>query len=151
MTGTPERIAVVTDSTAYLPDALVAQAGLTVIPLTVVISGEAGLEGIDVTPADVAKALETRRVQVTTSRPAPEAFGQAYQDLFDAGATGIVSVHLSAQLSGTYEAAGLAAARFDGRVEVVDSRATGMGLGFPALAAAAAASADKDLSGVREA
>lgn len=105
MTGTPERIAVVTDSTAYLPDALVTQTGLTVVPLTVVISGEAGLEGVDVTPADVAKALEARRVQVTTSRPAPEAFGQAYQELFDAGAAGIVSVHLSAQLSGTYEAA----------------------------------------------
>jgi DegV family protein with EDD domain len=151
MTGTPERIAVVTDSTAYLPDALVTQAGLTVVPLTVVIAGEAGLEGIDVTPADVAKALEARRAQVTTSRPAPEAFGQAYQELFDDGAAGIVSVHLSAQLSGTYEAAGLAASRFDGRVEVVDSRATGMGLGFPALAAAAAASAGQDLSGVRAA
>jgi fatty acid kinase fatty acid binding subunit len=149
MTGTPERIAVVTDSTAYLPEALAAQAGLTVVPLTVVISGVAGLEGVDVTPADVAKALEARRVQVTTSRPAPEAFGQAYQELFDAGATGIVSVHLSAQLSGTHEAASLAADRFEGRVEVVDSCATGMGLGFPALAAAAAASAGKDLSEVR--
>jgi DegV family protein with EDD domain len=151
MAGTPGRIAVVTDSTAYLPDALVVQAGLTVVPLTVVISGEPGLEGVDVTPADVAKALEVRRVQVTTSRPAPEAFGRVYQDLLDGGATGVVSVHLSAQLSGTFEAAGSAAGGFGGRVEVVDSRSTGMGLGFPALAAAAAATAGQDLPGVRAA
>src|SRR4051812_21438864 len=151
MTGTPERIAVVTDSTAYLPEALAAQAGLTVVPLTVVIDGQAGLEGVDVSPADVAKALEARHSRVTTSRPAPAAFVRAYQELFDAGATGVVSVHLSAQLSGTYEAAALAAGDFDGRVAVVDSRSTGMGLGFPALAAARAAAAGSDLSGVRAA
>jgi DegV family protein with EDD domain len=151
MVGTPERIAVVTDSTAYLPEELVADAGLTVVPLTVVISGEAGLEGIDITPADVAKALEARRIQVTTSRPAPGAFEQAYRQLFDGGVTGVVSVHLSARLSGTYEAASLAAAGFGGRVEVVDSCSTGMGLGFPALAAASAAASGADLSGVRDA
>jgi DegV family protein with EDD domain len=151
MSGTPERIAVVTDSTAYLPDALVARAGLTIVPLTVVISGVAGLEGVDVTPADVAKALDARRAQVTTSRPAPGEFVRTYQELFDAGVTGIVSVHLSAKLSGTYEAACLAAGGFDGRVEVVDSRSTGMGLGFPALAAARAAATGAALSGVRAA
>jgi DegV family protein with EDD domain len=151
MAGTPERIAVVTDSTAYLPEALVAHAGLTIVALTVVISGEPGLEGVDITPADVAKALDARRAQVTTSRPAPGAFVRAYQELFDAGATGVVSVHLSAKLSGTYEAACLAAGRFGGRVEVVDSRSTGMGLGFPALAAAAAAADGGTLSQVRAA
>jgi DegV family protein with EDD domain len=151
MSGTSERIAVVTDSTAYLPDALVAEAGLTVVPLTVVISGEPGLEGVDVSPADVAKALEARRAQVTTSRPAPGAFDQTYQRLFDDGATGVVSVHLSAQLSGTYHAACMAAENFAGRVEVVDSCSTGMGLGFPALAAAVAAASGQDLSGVRDA
>ncbi|MDT4988651.1 MAG: fatty acid kinase fatty acid binding subunit [Micromonosporaceae bacterium] len=152
MTGTPERIAVVTDSTAYLPDALVTRFGLTIIALTVVIAGEPGLEGVDVTPADVAKALGVRRTPVTTSRPAPSAFIRAYQQLFDAGVTGVVSVHLSAKLSGTYQAAGLAAERFGGRVEVVDSGSTGMGLGFPALAAATAAGAsDATLTLVREA
>jgi DegV family protein with EDD domain len=151
MAGIPERIAVVTDSTAYLPDTLIVEAGLTVVPLTVVISGVAGLEGVDVTPADVAKALEARRVQVTTSRPAPGAFESAYQRLFDDGATGIVSLHLSAQLSGTYEAAVLASREFRGRVEVVDACSTGMGLGFPALAAAASAAAGEARSAVRAA
>jgi DegV family protein with EDD domain len=151
MAGTSERVAVVTDSTTYLPDTLASEAGLTVVPLTVVIAGVPGLEGIDITPADVAKALETRRAHVTTSRPAPGAFTGTYQELLDAGATGVVSVHLSAQLSGTFEAARMAAESFGGRVEVVDSCSTGMGLGFPALAAAAAAADGKPLSEVRDA
>jgi DegV family protein with EDD domain len=151
MSGTAERIAVVTDSTAYLPDTLADEAGLTVVPLAVVISGKEGLEGLDVTPADVAKALEGRRTQVTTSRPAPGALHQAYQRLLDDGATGVVSVHLSARLSGTHQAATMAAQHFGGRVEVVDSGSTGMGLGFPALAAAAAAASGCDLAGVRDA
>jgi DegV family protein with EDD domain len=151
MAGPSERIAVVTDSTTYLPDTLAADAGLTVVPLTVVIAGVPGLEGIDITPADVAKALETRRAHVTTSRPAPGVFAETYRDLLDSGAPGVVSVHLSAQLSGTLEAARLAAEQFDGRVEVVDSCSTGMGLGFAALAAAAAAADGKPLAEVRDA
>src|SRR5581483_7292521 len=63
------------------------------------------------------------------------------------GAAGIVSVHLSAKLSGTYEAAGVAASGYEDRVAVVDSGSTGLGLGFCALAAAAAS----DLPGAVEA
>ncbi len=149
MAGSPGHITVVTDSTAYLPDALVAAHGITVVPLTVVISGDEGREGIEVTPSDVAVAL-SRRVAVTTSRPAPAELGKAYRGLFEAGASGVVSVHLSAQLSGTYESAVLAARDFGDRVAVIDSRSTGMGLGFPAVVAAAAAAQGADLSGVRE-
>jgi DegV family protein with EDD domain len=148
MPGAP--VAVVTDSTAYLPPDLIRSAALTVVPLTVVIDGVEGLEGVDVSPQDVARALEARRVAVTTSRPAPAQFVEVYERLLAGGAPGVVSVHLSARLSGTYDAAVLAAARFPGRVEVVDSRSTGMGLGFPALAAAAAAGSG-DISAVRDA
>ncbi|MGW4297209.1 DegV family protein, partial [Micromonospora chersina] len=89
---------------------------------------------------------------VSTSRPAPEQFAQVYRQLLADGADGVVSVHLSAELSGTVEAARLAAAEVgDDRVTVVDSRSTGMGLGFPVLAAAAAAAQGADLTGVRQA
>ncbi len=143
-------IAVVTDSTAYLPvDPAVTR--LTVVPLTVVMGGREGLEGVDITPTDVAQALIARRVAVTTSRPAPAEFEDVYRQLLDDGADGILSVHLSAKLSGTYEAAVLAAAPFDGKVEVLDGRSAGMGLGFAALSALAAAEAGKDLAGVRDA
>jgi DegV family protein with EDD domain len=142
-------VAVVTDSTAYLPAELSGSYELTVVPLTVVINGAEGLEGLQIQPAEVARALSARRSAVSTSRPAPSQFVAAYKRLLAAGADGIVSIHLSAKLSGTFEAAALAAAELGDRVEVVDSKTTGMGLGFAALAAAKAASDGKDLAAVR--
>jgi DegV family protein with EDD domain len=142
---------VVTDSTAYLPAEVAAAAGVRVVPLTVAVSGRDGREGLDVSTADVASALRERRVAVTTSRPVPADFVSAYRELFAAGATGIVSVHLSSRLSGTYESAELAAEEFGGRVAVVDSGTAGMGVGFVALAAVDAVSAGADLVAVRAA
>ncbi len=146
-------VVVVTDSTAYLP---AGTTGLTVVPLHVVMGGESGREGIEIDPASVAKALATpadrgRRVTVSTSQPTPGEFAAVYRDLFLTGATGIVSVHLAAGLSGTFAGAQSAAAEADGPVEVVDSGSTGMGLGFPALAAAAAAAQGLSLAEVRDA
>ncbi|GAA1863609.1 DegV family protein [Asanoa iriomotensis] len=142
-------VAVVTDSTAYLPPS--APAALTVVPLTVVINGVEGSEGVDVTPAQVARALGGRRFSVTTSRPSPAAFAAVYQRLLDHGASAVVSVHLSAHLSGTVEAARLAAAEVGPAVTVVDAKSTGMGLGFPALAASAAAAKGGDADSVSRA
>ncbi|NLU78926.1 DegV family protein [Micromonospora sp. HNM0581] len=144
-------VAVVVDSTAYLPPELVREHRLTVVPLTVVLAGVEGLEGVEISPADAIRALRARRVSVSTSRPSPEQFGRTYRELLEAGAEGVVSVHLSAGLSGTVEAAGLAAAELGERVSVVDSRSCGMGLGFPAVAAARAAALGADLAGVRAA
>ncbi|GGN28308.1 DegV family protein with EDD domain [Actinoplanes campanulatus] len=141
-------IAVVTDSTAYLPAELDGMYDLTIVPLTVVINGWGGLEGIEVSPAEVARALTARRAAVSTSRPAPSAFTEVYRRLLDEGADGVVSVHISAKLSGTYEAAQLAAAEIGSRVKVVDSGTAAMGLGFPALAAAEAARKGHDLDAV---
>ncbi len=137
------RVAVVTDSTAYLPEELTA--GISVVPLTVVLGGVAGVEGVDVHPDEVAAALADRRVTVTTSRPSPEAFARCYRELLDGGAPGVVSVHISARLSATFEAASLAAAEVDPeRVTVVDSGAVGMALGFCVRAAARAADEGAD-------
>jgi DegV family protein with EDD domain len=144
-------IAVVTDSTAYLPADQIKRYAMTVVPLTVVLDGAEGREGEDVSPSEVAAALGGRRVQVSTSRPAPEQFVAAYRRLLDAGAGAVVSVHLSAKLSATWESAALAAGQVGPEVTVIDARSTGMGLGFPALAAAEAATAGADVSGVRAA
>lgn len=144
-------VAVVTDSTAYLPPGPVRAHRLTVVPLTVVLNGAEGLEGVETLPADATRALGGRRVSVSTSRPSPAQFAATYRRLLADGADGVLSVHLSAELSGTVDAARLAAAEVGDRVEVVDSRSTGMGLGFPALAAATAAEAGVDLPGVRAA
>ncbi|MER7169462.1 DegV family protein [Micromonospora sp. NPDC000207] len=145
-------VAVVTDSTACLPPELVEAHRITVVPLTVVLNGAEGLEGVETFPADAVRALSARRVSVSTSRPSPEQFARTYRDLLDAGADAVVSLHLSAGLSGTVEAARLAAAEVDPkRVVVADCRSTGMGLGFPVLAAAVAAERGADPTGVRRA
>lgn len=144
-------VAVVTDSTAYLPPELSGTYDLTVVPLTVVINGDEGLEGVEISPAEVAHALAQRRGTVSTSRPAPEQFVAAYRRLLAAGADGIVSVHLSSRLSGTYDAAALAAGEIGSQVQVVDSETTGMGLGFAALAASTAAAQGGSLATVRQA
>jgi DegV family protein with EDD domain len=142
-------IAVVTDSTAGLPAEFASR--IRIVPLAVVIDGMVRAEGVGVSSAEVAAALRNRKLNVTTSRPAPAEFAKTYQALLDGGASGVVSVHLSAALSGTFESATLAAEEFGGRVQVIDSRSTAMGLGFPALAAAAAADEGGSIDEVRDA
>ena len=140
----PGRVAVVTDSTAYLPASFAS--GLRVVPLQVVLDGRSRAEGLEVTSGQVAEALVARR-QVTTSRPAPAQFAQTYRELAAEGAVAVVSVHLSGELSGTVAAARSAAAEVAGEgidVEVVDSRSLGLGLAFAARAAFVAASAGAD-------
>src|SRR5215212_6727025 len=99
----PPRVAVVTDSTAALPAGLTR--GLSVVPLTIVIDGKEGREGVDVSPGEVAAAL-TANKPVTTSRPAPWMFVAEYERLLGLGYEGVLSMHLSAKLSGTWESAG---------------------------------------------
>ena len=128
----------VTDSTAYLPADVVERHALTVVPLQVVVGGKSLAEGVEVTSDEVALALREWR-PVTTSRPSPQTFAETYRSL---GTTEVVSVHLSADLSGTADAARIAARQVAGEgiaVTVVDSRSLGMGLGFVAVAAARAA------------
>lgn len=144
-------VAVVTDSTAYLPEGVAETSAVSVVPLHVVLGSRTGTEGAEVSPQDVASALAERRLQVSTSRPTPAEFADVYRAT---GATQIVSVHLSAELSGTYDAAVLAAAEVetDGiEVRVVDSATIAMGLGFAVLAAARAAAAGGGLDEVADA
>ncbi len=133
-------VAVVTDSSAYLPDGFANRHAVHVVPLHVLIDDRAGLDGVDIGPADVAAALVGKR-KVTTSRPNPDEFVRTYRQLLDDGADGIVSVHISRELSGTWDSARLAAQEVDAdRIRVVDSRTAVMGLGFAVLRAATAAS-----------
>ncbi|HKR49350.1 MAG TPA: DegV family protein [Pseudonocardiaceae bacterium] len=137
-------VAVVTDSTAYLPDGLAERHGIRQVPLHVLVDGRHRLDGVQLGPAELADAL-ARRAMVSTSRPTPGEFEAVYEEALRAGADSVVSVHLSRGLSGTWESARLAAEQVGSqRVRVVDSRSAGMGLGFAALAAAAVAAAGAD-------
>jgi len=144
-------VAVVTDSTAYLPSDLLEGYGIRVVPLYVVLPGRSGREGLDIGPEDVARALAVRGQTVSTSRPTTGDFLAAYRQALDEGADQVVSVHLSGELSGTSDAARLAAAQVgEHLVTVVDSRSAAMGCGFPVLAAARSAAAGADLAEVAE-
>jgi DegV family protein with EDD domain len=133
-------VAVVTDSTAYLPAGMAHAHGVHVVPLKVTLGQREGRDGVDMGPAEVTEALSDPDATIGTSRPAPAEFAAKYRELLAGGATGVVSVHLSRRLSGTWEAARFAADEVDpSLVRVVDSRSTGMGLGFAVLAAAGAA------------
>jgi DegV family protein with EDD domain len=147
-------VALVTDSTACLPAALVQEHGVTVVPLQVVVRGRSLAEGVEVSSAEVARALLEGEA-VTTSRPAPQLFAETYRGLSVGGTSGIVSVHLSGELSGTVEAARIAARQVADDaidVHVVDSRSMGMGLGYAVLAALRALERGSDVvTAVREA
>jgi DegV family protein with EDD domain len=135
------RVAVVTDSTAYLPEGVAERLSVRVVPLQVVLGGRSGAEGSEVTPAEVASALASW-VPVSTSRPTPAEFAKVYRGALDGGASAVVSLHLSRELSGTWDSARLAAEEVDAElVRVVDSRSAAMGLGFAVLAAAESAAA----------
>jgi DegV family protein with EDD domain len=142
-------VAVITDSTAYLPEDLLEGYGIHVVPLYVVLAGRSGREGLDIGPDDVARGLSTRGQTVSTSRPTPGDFVAAYRRALDEGAESLVSVHLSAELSGTWDAARLAASQVGEHiVTVVDSRSAAMGNGFAVLAAARSAAAGADAAAV---
>ncbi|MFJ8081089.1 DegV family protein with EDD domain [Streptomyces sp. SAI-170] len=128
-------VAIVTDSTAYLPQRTMERHGITAVPLTVVLGDQALEEGTEISTRSLAQALQKRR-PVTTSRPSPELFAQHYRKVAESGATGIVSLHLSAELSGTYDAAVLAAREAPVPVRVVDTGMVAMALGFCAVTAA---------------
>jgi DegV family protein with EDD domain len=132
-------VAVVTDSTSSLADAAADRAGIVVISLNVVIDGRSQPES-RVDPRVVAAALRAGK-RVTTSRPSPQAFAAVYDALAAAGHDNVVSVHLSTKMSGTCEAAEVAAQGASISVRVVDSGSLGMVTGFAALSGAESARA----------
>ncbi|ATY95670.1 DegV family protein [Streptomyces bacillaris] len=140
-------VAVVTDSTAYLPPRTMERHGITAVPLTVVLGDQALEDGTEISARSLAQALQKRH-SVTTSRPSPEVFAATYRAAADAGADALVSLHLSAEFSGTYDAALLAAKDAPIPVRVVDTGMVAMALGFCALAAAESAEAGGSLDEV---
>ena len=144
------RVAVVTDSTSYLPPELVERHGIEVVPLYVVFGGDRTVPEVEITdyPAFF-EELRTAETLPTTSQPSVGDFTSVFEPLLADGGQ-VVSVHISGGLSGTPEAARQAkeALTRDGnggeRIEVVDSTTAAGGLGFMVLAAAKAAADGKN-------
>ncbi|WP_168796503.1 DegV family protein [Arthrobacter echini] len=147
-TGASARIAVVTDSAAGFPPAWRETGGaaeaVRVVALPVLVGNDILTGEHDDVTAPLMLALAAGS-DVRTSRPSPGQFDRAYGHLAEQGYDGVVSVHLSGLLSGTVEAARMAAARAALPVEVIDTRTAGMAQGRAALAALDAARGGADL------
>lgn len=137
------RVGVVTDSTCYLPPGWAAERGIGIVPVQVIVGGQPFDETEDAQAQRVVEAL-TQWEPVTTSRPSPLRFEQAYQVAIDGGASEIVVATLSAAMSATYESAVMAARESTVPIRVVDSRSIAMGLGFAVLSGADLAGAGAD-------
>lgn len=142
-------VQIVTDSTADIPAELARQHGITVVPLKVIFSDEEFYrDGIDLTTEQFFTRLE--QLPASTSQPSPAEFLEVYRPLAEQGLD-IISVHISAALSGTVHSAQAARALLpDASIEVIDSKVTSVPLGMAALAAARAVEAGKDRAEVLE-
>ena len=146
-------VRVVTDSTADLPPEMAAELGIEVVPLNVHFGTDTYRDNIDLSADEFYQRLVSSPRTPTTSQPSVGAFLEVYQKALDEGAEGIVSVHISAKLSGTWNSAVQAREQLDdpSRVEVVDTQQASMGLGWVAVAAAKAAQAGGSLEEVASA
>ncbi|MHA3020598.1 DegV family protein [Mycobacterium sp. BMJ-28] len=140
-------VQVVTDSSARLTAADLERWRIRQVPLHVLVGGTDLRDGIDPMPNDIHD-----RSQVTTSGASPADLAEAYrQALVDSDGDGVVGVHISAALSGTFSTAVTASREFGSAVRVVNSRSAAMGIGFVALAAARAAASGAELDAVEAA
>lgn len=130
------KIKIVTDSTCDIPAELIAKYDITVVPLSINFAGKLYREGIDMSSAEFYHLLANTTELPKTSQPAPGEFVSAYEKLIQAGYQ-VISIHISAGLSGTYQTAELAANMVSAQnINVIDSGWASMGLGLLVLEAA---------------
>lgn len=147
--SSPTQTAVVCDTTAYLPSELLASRGVKTISLYVAVDGHQERESEISDYAGFYERLRASESGATTSQPSIGDFLSVYEPLLDEGRE-IVSIHISAGISGTWEAAGQARERLvaEGkggeRIHVFDSRSAAGGMGLSVLAASAAATAETE-------
>ena len=132
-------IAIVTDSTADIPDELLAQHEIYMVNNYVIIEGKSYEDRKDISREEFYTALPSMKTFPTTAT-APSGIYQAlYEQLLSQGKEVILSIHVSGRFSGILNAASAAANSFMNRVKVIDSLSVSMGLGFQVIAAAEAA------------
>ena len=134
-----KKVAIVTDSTAYLPQQYVDEFGISVLPLTLHWDGQSYRDGVDIMPEEFYTRLASSSTLPTTSQATVNDFTEIYKKLL-AEEYAILTLPISSGISGSYESALQARAQFgDAPIEVIDTRLVSMALGFQVLAAARAA------------
>jgi DegV family protein with EDD domain len=128
--------ALITDSTCDIPQAMIDQYGITIIPLGVVWGSEVLHDRVDLTPEEFYRRLDKDPVWPTSTLPSPADFEKVYQDVIAKGAREIVMITISGAMSGTFQIAEQVGKRMNVPVHVVDSKGPTMSLGWQVLAAA---------------
>ena len=124
-------IRIVTDSTCDLPEEIVSQQEITIIPLHINVGEKNYLDGVDLTRDEFYAQLPNYFPAPKTAAPSLEIFMQAYERLADEGAQAILSIHISETLSATINSARIAAEQFTRiPVTVLDSTQLSLGTGF---------------------
>ena len=143
-------IRIVTDSSSDIPAHLIDDLRIEVVPLTIRFGAEEFVDRVELSPAEFWRRLTSEDRMPETAAPSAGAFLDAYGRMAESGASGVVAICISSDMSATYQAAVIAAEQAAGTipVKVVDSRAVSMALGFQVLEAARAAEAGETLEGV---
>ena len=132
-------LGIVTDSTCDLPQYLIDEHGIEVVPCTLIIEGREYADGKGLSREEFYKRLPDFKRPPTTATPSIGQFAERYEKLLGAGCEHVISIHAAGPLTSMVSAAQQAAQDFGSRVTVVDSLSLSLGLGFQALAAAEAA------------
>ena len=142
-------VRIVTDSTSDIPPELAAELGITVVPIYVRFGTQTYRDGVDIEPDRFFEMLVSSPFHPATSQPTPEDFELVYSDLCGES-DGIVSIHISSRISGTYNSAEIARNNLASKcpIEIIDSGLNSCGLALVVLAAARAAREGKDFESV---
>lgn len=123
-------LAIVTDSTCDLNPAELAALDVHRVPLYVAFQGKTHKDWVEIAPKDIIAGVQAGADLPSTSQPSPEDFAAAYRSAKEQGATEILVVTISSELSGTFQSANLAAKEAGVPVSIVDSRGASAGVGW---------------------
>ena len=144
-------IRIVTDSTCDLPEEIVSQHSITVIPMMINVGEKSFLDGVDLTRSEFYAQLPKFNPYPKTAAPGPEVFTQVFERLADEGAQAILSIHISETLSAAVNSARIAAEQFKRiPVTVLDSSQLSLGLGVIVERAAQLAGSGKEAQEIIE-
>lgn len=141
------KVAIVTDSTAYLPEECINQYSISVTPLSVIWGNEVHQDGVDIRPAEFYDRLPKSKIMPTTSQVTPVVMMNTFQSLLDQGYD-VLGIFISSKISGTVQSAIQAREMLsvaESRIAILDSLSTTMAMGWPVLTAARAAQAGETL------
>ena len=144
------KVAIITDSTVNLPEGAMEEYNIQTVPLIIHWDGKSYIDQVELTTKEFYERLATSKTLPSTSQPSISAFVEVYQPLIDQGYD-IITLPLSAGISGTFLSASAAAGQFPiGRIEVLDTKSVSVGLGIILMKVARAAKAGASLPECRE-